>query len=560
MPFWFWNDRLENDKLLFQLRDIKQHGIDEVIIHPRYGLPHETYLNNDWFSHVGTVLKEAKTSGMGVWFYDELNWPSGTAGGRVTTNTDYAAKVCWEKDRNVRVREASFKTAYDRFPYADVLSPDATGSFIDSTYEEYYRRFPEYFGNTIRGFFHDERGMYANFLNFKDRGTLPYSETLQTLHRQLHNVPFDADVVNIYRGAGQESHQARLRYFQSAGELYAENIRRMRDWCNKRGVYFIGHLLIEEDPLELVKTQADPFGVLSIFDIPGYDIIGGFNPARQTLTAQYARSVASTHEKKGVFGESFGAFGQNLTTDKMREVLRWQAQNGTTTIVPHALFYSIRDDRSVECAPSLMEEPYWSEMPYLKEYFYSQLDRVGRREEQDAVYYPIKAIQSAYNPRHPQEAARVAKTLVEKCSGLYNQGIPFTVLDDVGVRKRLARHSRLHVPSSTIMPLETLEAIAGFSRNGGTTIFYGDKPQFPEHAQDQKIFDQTLGEINHGKVEVRDSRPSRRRNIWNVIEPTTAALDYGIWYRLQPRWADRYAKLKGKISIATGYISRRFAR
>lgn len=560
MPLWIINDALEKDRLTYQLKDIKNHGIDEVIIHPRYGLPKETYLSNDWFWHVGVILKEAKELCMGIWFYDELNWPSGTAAGRVTTNPNFAAKVCWEQDGKVRVRQSKFRTAYDRFPYVDALSSLATQSFIDSTYEEYYQRFPEYFGDVIRGFYHDERGMYANFLNAVDKSTLPYSEDLETTHLQLHNIPFNTDVVNIYRGSDQAGREARLRFFQSTGDLYVGNLKRLQEWCNHHGVYFIGHLLIEEDPLELIKTQADPFRALSIFDIPGCDIIGGYHPEKQTLSAQFARSVAASYGKTAVHSEVFGAFGKNLTSEKMKEVLRWQVQNGTTVIVPHALFYSTSGDRAFECPPSLMNGPIWGEMPNLIKYFQSELAKKIESTERDAVYFPVKAIQSAYNPRNPEEAKKIANTLVETCSNLYRLRIPFAVLDDEGVNNRLSQHQRLYVPESTLMPLETLDQIAKFSNEGGNVIFSGGKPEFAEHESEQRSFEHAMEKINPDRTEEIDGIPSRRLNIWKIIEPTAAAVDYKIWSRLSPAWADRYSRTKGKIEIATGYVSRRFIR
>ena len=39
MPFWFWNDDLDEAELLRQIDDFEQHGVHGFVIHPRVGLP-----------------------------------------------------------------------------------------------------------------------------------------------------------------------------------------------------------------------------------------------------------------------------------------------------------------------------------------------------------------------------------------------------------------------------------------------------------------------------------------------------------------------------------------
>lgn len=559
--FWFWNDKLEQKKLLFQLRDIKSKGIDEVVVHARYGLPQGAYLSSDWFYHVGAVLKEAEELGMGVWIYDENNWPSGTADGRVTRNPEYAAKVCWEQNGRIEVRPADFRTKYEGHLYVDNLSKEATRAFISETHEQYYKRFPQYFGRTILGFFDDERGLYASFKDIEDAGTFPVSASLRHAHKELHGIPLKADILKIYGGQESANRQARLRFFQTTAQLYTENLKQIRDWCRQHEVLSIGHLLIEEDPLELVKTQADPFAALSAFDFAGYDLIGGFHPEKQILAARFAESVAKTYGKRIVMAETFGAFGNDLQAENMRDVLQWQAQNGTNKIVLHALYYSLKGDRKFECPPSLMKEPIWKEMPAVISDFQSKLKAIDHSSEFDAVYYPVKSIQAAYNPRDPRESRRIAKALAEKTSALYHQGIRFDLLDDLGVIKRLSQHGRLHVPRSTVMPIKTLQEIAEFSKDGGTVVFYDGKPRFAQEDSEQKVFDGLMDRINNGRTEtILVARRQRRLNVWNVLEPLAASLDYKLWYSLPPRRADQYSRLKGAIGVISGYVTRRLAR
>lgn len=88
--FWFWNGALTEPELDRQLRLMRAEGVEEFFIHPRQGLggvfgqtENNYYLSKDYFDKVGFVLDRARALGMHVWLYDDLNWPSGYAGGRV---------------------------------------------------------------------------------------------------------------------------------------------------------------------------------------------------------------------------------------------------------------------------------------------------------------------------------------------------------------------------------------------------------------------------------------------------------------------------------------------
>jgi len=81
-PFWFWNGDLNPDELIRQIHLMHEKGICAFFIHARKGLT-VPYLSEEWFDRCRLVIEEAARLGMKVWIYDEDNWPSGYAGGRV---------------------------------------------------------------------------------------------------------------------------------------------------------------------------------------------------------------------------------------------------------------------------------------------------------------------------------------------------------------------------------------------------------------------------------------------------------------------------------------------
>jgi hypothetical protein len=81
-PFWFWNGDMIPAEIIRQIQLMFEKNIRSFVIHARVGLT-VPYLSETWFERCEIALKEAARLGMKVWLYDEDNWPSGYAGGRV---------------------------------------------------------------------------------------------------------------------------------------------------------------------------------------------------------------------------------------------------------------------------------------------------------------------------------------------------------------------------------------------------------------------------------------------------------------------------------------------
>ena len=64
------------------LSDLKALVIDQVMIYPRSGSEIE-HLSEDWFCAVADFIDSAIILNMKLWLYDDFNWPSGDACGKV---------------------------------------------------------------------------------------------------------------------------------------------------------------------------------------------------------------------------------------------------------------------------------------------------------------------------------------------------------------------------------------------------------------------------------------------------------------------------------------------
>ncbi len=94
IPFWFWNDNLEEQEIIRQINNFKQKGIMGFFIHPRIGIPeHIEYLSDEFMELVKCAVQEAAKLGMKVILYDEGMYPSGSAHGMVVKDDpQYASR------------------------------------------------------------------------------------------------------------------------------------------------------------------------------------------------------------------------------------------------------------------------------------------------------------------------------------------------------------------------------------------------------------------------------------------------------------------------------------
>ena len=115
IPFWFWNDRLDKQKLLEQIEDFYEKGVEGFVLHPRIGIPKDIeYLSEEFMDYVVFAVEEAHKRNMQVILYDEAMYPSGAANGKVVElNPDYASR-------------GLTSTVYSaiEFPYTITLKPN----------------------------------------------------------------------------------------------------------------------------------------------------------------------------------------------------------------------------------------------------------------------------------------------------------------------------------------------------------------------------------------------------------------------------------------------------
>jgi len=89
---WYPHEWFEPEEITYQLEGFKKAGIKDFFIQSSLGLRIE-YLSDTYFERIKHVVREAERLGLNYWIYDEYEYPSGTAGGKVIRDHPWARAV-----------------------------------------------------------------------------------------------------------------------------------------------------------------------------------------------------------------------------------------------------------------------------------------------------------------------------------------------------------------------------------------------------------------------------------------------------------------------------------
>ncbi len=139
IPFWFWNDALDEKEITRQINDFCAKGINGFVIHPRMGIPEDIpYLSDKFMHYVKYTVEEAHKRSMKVVLYDEAMYPSGSAHGMVVKdNPEYAtralrmeeAPIAGEKEAEAFLTKLTKElTTEDTIVSIQLVQKDGTGA------------------------------------------------------------------------------------------------------------------------------------------------------------------------------------------------------------------------------------------------------------------------------------------------------------------------------------------------------------------------------------------------------------------------------------------------
>jgi len=262
--------------------------------------------------------------------------------------------------RGIHYGEEDFEAGAPAYP--DVLNPNACSKFISIVYETFYRRFGQYFGNTIKGIFTDEPRPLAK------RSPKHFKPWTGNFLAYLKTNGFNEEDLPCLWCKGKDNTQRIRREFEKIvnkrlSECYYGPIS---EWCQSHQVAFCGH-----------PIKGDDIGFQKYFTIPGQDLvlrwveprnINALEGSESTL-AKCTSDAARHWGKRRNSNECFGAFGWKFNVDEMKWIMDWLFVRGVNMLFPHAFYYSIREERYNERPPDMgPNNSWWTHYSLISDY------------------------------------------------------------------------------------------------------------------------------------------------------------------------------------------------
>ena len=451
MPFWHLNGTLQRSAIRRQMVDA-QHlcGFGGVTVLPvTAGPQHPTgkpcpgmrpaYLSDEYFARYDDMLHTADSLQMELIVYDDVDFPSGSAGGRLRAEyPQYTRKQLAVEQYKISGGEwfshklaasdalqcmavsafnPTTRQVVDLMPYVqqgvltwqapegewlvmcfncryrtsqlvDYMEPAAVDRVMSMTYDRYAQRYEHYFGNTIRKIFFDDVGYVGAEQTWTPAITRLFEE--RTGRSAARYYPA------LYYDIGPETAAARVAFYDIRAELMAEGyVRAVGEWCERHGLQSIGH-----PPGNYRPNSTDMHGdILKYYrhtQIPLTDYIFYYGFGRDGF--KQVSSAADLYDRPVVGAEACGAFAADMDSLMLYRVTLDLLARGVNFIVPHGMWYQTESD-SVRIPPLISAENprLAAALPQYSEFVARccALLQGGRRVSDIAVLYPIASTQGA---------------------------------------------------------------------------------------------------------------------------------------------------------------------
>ena len=410
IPFWSWNDELDEQGLVDQVEWMNENGVGGFFMHARGGLKTE-YLGEKWFSCIKACSEKAEELGMEAYAYDENGWPSGFVGGKLLEDIENHDKYltynigAYDEKADVsydmsgaglrRINEPCENCLNVYIHYAastaDILNGEVVDKFIAMTHEEYKKR-DTY---NLKGFFTDEPQYY--------RWGTPYTKVLAPYFEKEYSEDILDNLGLLF--VEKEGYRAfRYKYWKAMQALMLENFgKKIYDWCDERGYKLTGHYVEESSLGAQMWCCAGCMPFYEYEHIPGIDWLG--RNAFKSIAGTQVASVAAQLGKNQIITETYGCCGWDVTPQELKEIAEVQYVDGVNLMCQHLLPYTEHGQRKRDYPAHYSKVNPWVRKNF-KEFndYFSLLGKMIAESDalvNTAILHPIRSTYFNYKREEP---------------------------------------------------------------------------------------------------------------------------------------------------------------
>lgn len=426
MPFWSWNDKLDNLETKRQIDIMENAGLGGYFMHARGGLLTE-YMGEEWFDNIDVGISEGEERGMLPWAYDENGWPSGFGDSKVSgLGEKYQQKYLRCEIGNVAtdrtiaiVGEYHFYYDVNEF-YVDNLDKEVVREFIKVAYEPYTKKT----NGRIHGVFTDEPQLSRNGIPWSN--VIPdayYKEYGEEIFPHLPELFFD---INDYKNT-------RIKFWRLITILFSTAyLKQISEYLDGFGMKLTGHMVLEDDLLTQLTTNGAVMPCYEYFHIPGVDAL--FREPISKMSVYQVSSVAHQLGKKQVLSESFALCGDGISFEELRRLYEFQMVRGATLLCPHLEGYSLRGMRKFDRPPAMYyQQPWWSKYNIFTDMVASvgMILSEGETEFDTLVIHPQTSAWAVFNTRNDEKINELSDRFAKVIDVLEKKHILFDLGDEI---------------------------------------------------------------------------------------------------------------------------------
>lgn len=463
MPFWHLNGKLTNAGIDSQMHDVKVKsnfgGITVLPVSEQAGFGGgnkfpgmaPAYLSEAYFKFYAHILEKAKQTGLHIIWYDDLDFPSGSAGGKMKqlypadtrkvlskkdtlvpgnsriTMTIPSGKLMAAVAMNTITKERlDISNAVNRTQInwqvpagewklmlftcdvlksdaandiaVDYLDPEAISRYVALNNEQFAKRFKQYFGTVIQQIFFDDVGFFTMQSHGERTWTYKFNEKFKALYGKDPALYYPA----LWEDIGIETAAARTSLFNTRAILLSEGFPKViTEWCNKYGLKSSGHPPGNYE-IQPVDMNGDILKYYRYQHIPLMDLIFSYNHGREGF--KLISSAANLYDKPVVAAEIYGAIGwfggEKFNTKTLYRAAMDVFARGVNFLIPHGMWYNPDSDAvripplisaySPTIGPALNKYNEWAGRSCM-------MLQDGQTIADIAVIYPIASLESWFH-------------------------------------------------------------------------------------------------------------------------------------------------------------------
>lgn len=464
---------------------------------------------------------------------------SDIADGNFTAGKDisgYASDgvISWTSDLNAETMiilqltksyyEGTHGTAnwYAKRKILDMLNPDATQSFIRSTYERYYELVGEYFGKGIEAFFTDEPALAGLYLdppsfsvtvedepdeNIPLYPTANWTEDFASVFAENRGYEIGDRMLYLFQGDSDEAKRFRWDYYQTITEMKSSSYEgQIADWCEEHDVAFSGHFFDEEYLYDHPYYNGNLMRSLSEQTIPGIDFLSnnmGVAVGWAATTGKFASSAAHFKGQNTVFCEISNDY-DSVKADVYGKI-NTAGLLYAVGVNEFGSYFRLVGGSKMEEEDHILFANTLGRMGYLMK---------GSVQDSDvALYYPAEGLfAEAVIPSDGKktsinsEATGISDNFTNIAKSMLTNQIGYEIFDSVNllacetdgaelVTPSGMRFSTVVIPQTHALDAQVAEKLLAFAKAGGTVILQGDSSYLANKESEQAGLDEAMREL-----------------------------------------------------------------